>query len=130
MGKNVIIKQGVFIKEPQNIEIGSNVSIQEYCLLSGYGGLKIGNHVSIAAGTYVFTSSHPYSDKSINFRDGTLEKRPVVIGSNVWIGAGCRILGELAIGDNVIIGAGSVVTKDLPSNGVYAGVPATQIKEL
>jgi len=130
IGINVVIKEGVYIKEPENIEIGNNVSIQEYCLLSGYGGLIIGDNVSIAAGTMIFTSSHSYSDKSINFRNSILEIKPVRIGNNVWIGAGCRIIGGSIIGNNVIVGAGSVINKTLTDNGIYAGIPARLIKEL
>lgn len=48
----------------------------------------------------------------------------VSIGSNVFIGADSIVLCNTRIGDNVIIGAGSVVTKDVPSNSVYAGNPA------
>lgn len=48
----------------------------------------------------------------------------VKIGSNVFIGADSIVLCNTRIGDNVIIGAGSVVTKDVPSNSVYAGNPA------
>lgn len=52
-----------------------------------------------------------------------------VIGSNVHISAGARILGPVRIGDNVIIGANAVVVKDVPSNCVVAGVPAKIIKD-
>ena len=45
-------------------------------------------------------------------------------GNNVFIGADSIVLCNTRIGDNVIIGAGSVVTKDVPSNSVYAGNPA------
>lgn len=48
----------------------------------------------------------------------------VKIGNNVFIGADSIVLCNTRIGDNVIIGAGSVVTKDVPSNSVYAGNPA------
>lgn len=48
----------------------------------------------------------------------------VEIGNNVFIGADSIVLCNTRIGDNVIIGAGSVVTKDVPSNSVYAGNPA------
>lgn len=48
----------------------------------------------------------------------------VRIGNNVFVGAHTIILCNTRIGDNVIIGAGSVVTKDIPSNSVYAGNPA------
>jgi len=48
----------------------------------------------------------------------------VNIGNNVFIGAESVILPNVTIGDNVIIGANSTVTKDIPSNCVYAGNPA------
>ena len=54
---------------------------------------------------------------------GKLKSSPV-IGSNVYIGAGAKVIGGCKIGDNVVIGAGSVVTKDVPNNAVVAGVPA------
>lgn len=51
----------------------------------------------------------------------------ISIGNNVFIGAGSRILYDTKIGDNVIIGTGSIITKDIPSNSVVAGVPARVI---
>lgn len=47
-----------------------------------------------------------------------------VIGNNVDIGAGAKVLGRIVIGDNVNIGANSVVTCDVPSNSIAVGVPA------
>lgn len=51
------------------------------------------------------------------------------IGSNVYIGTGSKILGDIEISDNVIIGANSVVLKSVPSNCIVAGNPARVIKE-
>ena len=51
-----------------------------------------------------------------------------VIGDNVIIGAGAKILGEIRIGNNVVIGANAVVTTDVPDNCVVGGVPAKVIK--
>lgn len=53
-----------------------------------------------------------------------------VIGNNVRISCGAKILGGVRIGDNVVVGAGAVVVKDVPSNCVVAGVPAKVIKQL
>lgn len=50
------------------------------------------------------------------------------IGNNVYLSAGCRILGSIKIGDNVIVGANAVVINDVPSNCVVAGVPARIIR--
>ena len=53
-----------------------------------------------------------------------------VIGNNVYISAGSRILGDIKIGNNVIIGANSVVIRDVPDNSIVAGVPAKIIKTI
>ena len=56
-------------------------------------------------------------------------ERPV-IGNNVTIGSGAKILGGVVIGDNSIIGANAVVTVDVPTNSLAVGVPAViKIKE-
>lgn len=56
--------------------------------------------------------------------------KPVTIGDNVFIGHRAIILPGVTIGSNVVIGAGSIVNKDVPSNTVYAGVPARFIKTI
>jgi len=50
--------------------------------------------------------------------------RPVLIGRNVWIGAGAIILPGVSIGDDALIGAGSVVTRDVPAAATAFGNPA------
>lgn len=47
-----------------------------------------------------------------------------VLGDNVYIGPGAKLIGAIKIGNNVAIGANAVVTKDVPDNAVVAGVPA------
>jgi len=54
---------------------------------------------------------------------------PIIIGNRVWIGSNCKILKGVTIGDNSIIAAGSIVTKNVPPNTLYGGVPAKLIKE-
>ena len=53
-----------------------------------------------------------------------------VIGDNVIIYSGARIIGKAVIGNNVVIGANAVVLKDIPSNSVVGGVPARIIKRI
>jgi serine O-acetyltransferase len=51
-----------------------------------------------------------------------------VIGNDVYIGAGARILGNIKVGSNVIIGANAVVINDVPDNSIVAGAPAKVVK--
>jgi len=53
--------------------------------------------------------------------------RPIV-GNNVIIGAGAKVLGGITVGHNVVIGANAVVTKSVPDDVVVAGVPAQIIR--
>lgn len=50
-----------------------------------------------------------------------------VIGDNVYIGPGAKIVGAVIIGNNVAIGANCVVTKDVPDNAVVVGIPGKVI---
>ena len=51
-------------------------------------------------------------------------KGPIIIGDCVWIGERAVILGGVKIGNGAIIGANSVVTHDVPENGIAVGCPA------
>ena len=58
------------------------------------------------------------------------EPKPVIIGENVWLGEGVKVLKGVTIGDNTVIGAGSIVTKSIPSNVIAAGNPCKVIKQI
>lgn len=58
------------------------------------------------------------------------KEAPIVIGNDVWIGAGASVVRKegLTIGNGVVIGNGAVVTKSVPDYAIVAGVPARIIK--
>ena len=51
-----------------------------------------------------------------------------VIGNDVFIGAGAKVLGPITVGDGAIIGANAVVLTDVPAHSVAVGIPARVIK--
>ena len=59
-----------------------------------------------------------------------VSKGDVEIGENVWIGENACILSGVHIGKGCIIAANAVVTKDVPSFSLVAGVPAKVIKSI
>ncbi len=104
-----------------------NCSVPASCTIGrgtrfGYGGIAVVIHgravigMNCTIGTCV----------TIGGKSGW-EEVPV-IGDNVQICTGAKILGPVRIGSNVVIGANAVVTKDVPSNCVVAGVPASILK--
>lgn len=84
--------------------------------------VSIGNNCHITGGVRFIT--HDAGTFTIKDEVGGFEIcGDIVVGNNVYIGEGTRIMPGVTIGSNVIIGAGSIVTKDIPDNVVGAGVP-------
>lgn len=96
--------------DPYLIEIGEDCLIStNVSFLAHDGGVKVLNSLNYFNGQRM--------DKMARIR----------IGNNCFIGCGAVILGGVCIGDNVIIGTRSIVTKDIPSGTVAAGMPAKVI---
>jgi virginiamycin A acetyltransferase len=100
----------------------------------------IGNFTSIAQGVvfdcgfhhnYNFTSTFPFNvfyPSANHIKSHPKTKGDIHIGSDVWIGEGCLIMGGVKIGDGAVIGSRSVVTRDVEPYSIRAGVPCSHIK--
>lgn len=89
--------------------------------------ITLGDNVHITKDVEFLT----HDEGTLLFRDKIPDleiTKPITVGNNVYIGIRSIIMPGVTIGDNVIIAAGSVVTKDIPSNCVFGGVPAKFIK--
>jgi serine O-acetyltransferase len=87
-----------------------------------YGGIGVVIHKRVVIGR----NCNIGSNTTIGGKSG--HYNVPVIGDNVFIATGSRVLGPIEIGNNVIIGANSVVVKNIESNTVVAGVPAKVLK--
>lgn len=87
-----------------------------------------GNDVFLGPHVSIYTAGHPVSAEVRNLE---LEyARSVKIGDSVWIGGNVVINPGVTIGDDVVIGSGSVVTKDIPSHVVAAGIPCKVVRAI
>lgn len=125
--KKVRIYEGVSLWYPYRIEIGDNVTINEWCYINGYGTVKIGDNVRIGHRTSILSSDHSWDEKDMEIYRQPVKAMPTVIGNDVFIGCGAIILGGIYIGKHSVIGAGAVVTKDVPENSIVAGCPGKVI---
>lgn len=128
-GDNVAIFSNVYLYRVHNLEIGDNVSIHPLCYIDAAGGITIGSDVSIAHNTTILSEEHKFADIDKNIKDQGCEYKRTRVGNNVWIGAGCRILGGSYIGSGSIIAAGAVVKNTVKPNSIMGGIPAKLIKE-
>jgi maltose O-acetyltransferase len=111
------------LRRNQLLRIGHDTRIGVGCWLDARGAqLSIGNDVRIAPEVAILTTQHDRDDP-----DFCLLSRPVVIEDQVSIGMRSLILPGVRIGRAAVICAGSVVTKDVATRDVVAGVPARSI---
>lgn len=128
--KSVSFSRRVFFDHCENISIGKGTYINGGMVIAGTNSrITIGNDCLISYNVHIRTTSHAYSSSDILIREQGVIEKDIRIGNNVWIGYGVQILAGVTIGDNCIIGAGSVVTKNVPNNEIWAGVPAKIIKK-
>lgn len=110
--KRQSLKYGLFL-HPNTIGYGLKIAhlggVHINCL-------KMGNYCTITQGVVL-------GKKRGN------ENRPI-IGDNVHLLLGCKVLGKIKIGDNSIVAPNSVVIKDVPTDCVVSGVPAIIIKNV
>lgn len=109
------------------------IEIGNYCIL--LPGTNIISSLSISTGNNCMFAANSYiSDADwhgIYDRTSVPGKTaPIRLGDNVWIGYGATLGKGVTVGDNSIIGAKAVVTKDIPSNVIVAGNPASVVKKL
>lgn len=129
IGKNSILRAGaILLPAGGHIHIGDNVSLNQYVVINGEGGVTIGDNVMIAAFSAFYSSNHVTLRKDIPMREqGMISKGGICIEDDVWIGAHSVILDGVKIGHGSVIAAGSVVSKCVDPFSIMAGVPAAKI---
>ena len=155
IGKNVRISSDARIYGQENISIGNDVRIDDFCILSAVNGfIDIGNYVfiarnshlsgfygvtlhdfsSMAANTVVYSASDDYSGEYLTAQAIPQEYTshiggPVEIGKHVIIGSSSTIIGPCNIGEGCSLGAMTMAQNDLEPWGIYVGVPCKRLKE-
>ena len=95
------------------------------------GEIFLGEYSGIGTNSVLVASTHSIEPgKTFLYKDWDESKTGIRSGRNVWVGASCMIMPGVEIGDDVIVGAGSVVTKNIPSGEIWAGVPARFLKKV
>jgi serine O-acetyltransferase len=103
------------------IEIPFICDIGEGFYIGHYGCIIVSHQTKIGKNCNI---SH---DVTIGIKQRGRHKGCPIIGDNVYIAPGARIIGGIRIGDNVAVGANCVVVDDVPDNAVVVGVPARVI---
>lgn len=153
VGTGVLLSRKASIYGAQNIVVGNNVRIDDFCILSG--SICFGNNIHIAAGCYlyggaagivlhnysglsskttIYATTDDYSGESLtnptvsNAYRNVIESE-VIVGKHVVVGAGSIILPGVVIGEGCSFGSMSLVNKSTEAWGIYVGIPCKRVKE-
>jgi acetyltransferase-like isoleucine patch superfamily enzyme len=133
---NVIINDGVKIAKrcsiyggPINqLEIGANTYIGMNSIINGFAAkIIIGKNVSIAQNVNIMVDSGPNASTTMQ-RIFPIEKGPVKISDNCWIGASAIIMPNVTLGQYCIVAANSFVNRSFPAFSIIGGNPARLIR--
>lgn len=150
-GSNVLISRKASIYGAENISIGNNVRIDDFCILSGKieigsfihisaytglfagnAGIKIRDFVTISSRCAIYAISDDYSGEYManpmvldKYRN--VDEREVVFDRYSIVGTGTTILPGSIVGEGAAVGCMSLVKDKLTSYGIFAGVPCKRI---
>jgi maltose O-acetyltransferase len=128
LAEDVVIRPPFYCEYGTRVSIGARTFVNYDCLMLDVAPIAIGSACQLATRVQLLTATHPIDPEPR--RIGWESAEPVVIGDNVWLGGGVIVCPGVTIGDDTVVGAGAVVTRDLPSGVVAAGVPARVVREI
>lgn len=131
LGARCEIEHGVYLKcvrHDSKLEVGDFVFIGAGTEIDVEQAVTIGAHTLISPGVFITDHVHNKARGRRLDEQGS-RATSVSIGVDVWLGARSIILPGVTIGDGAIVGAGAVVTKDVATYAIVAGVPARKIGE-
>ena len=124
VGRGVVIKPSVNIKYPWKLEIGDHSWIGEGVWIDNLACVQIGRHVCISQGALLLCGNHNYKREGFD-----LMVQPIVLEDGVWIGARAVVGPGVHGRSHAVLSVGAVASSDLEPYGVYAGNPASLIRQ-
>ena len=146
-GKKIQISPNVTIIGSDNIQMGDNVRIDDYTIISAKEGfLKLGSNIHIGGQSYLGCGGGIEIKSNVNIAQGVKiyskindylsekKKNKIILGlvkieKNVILGSNVVVIGKTKIKEGTTVGALSLVKQNLNSWSIYAGCPAKFIKK-
>lgn len=124
IGARVVIKPGVRVKFPWRLSVGDHSWIGEHVWIDNLAPVAIGKDCCVSQDAYLCTGSHDWTAPGFDLITG-----PITLEPGAWVAARATVGPGVTLGRGAVLGLGGVATRDLDAWTVYAGVPATAIKQ-
>jgi acetyltransferase-like isoleucine patch superfamily enzyme len=129
VGDGVFLGRGTILScKDGDIVLGDHTNIGFHSEVFSGSAVTVGRHGLFAAYTYLVGGGHEFERGEVPVLAQGRTSLGIVLGDDVWLGAGAKVLDGVRIGSHVAVGAGAVVTSDLPDGVVAVGVPARVVR--
>lgn len=130
IGSRCVVRPNCVINAGPNatIKFGKRGGVTEFCYINAVERIEVGDESGFAPGCHVTDANHNFGSLDKNMIDQGRSASPIIIGNDVWVAAGVKILSGVRIGDHAIVAAGAVVRGVVPEGAIVAGVPARIVK--
>ncbi len=123
IGHGVLIRRGVKIHFPWNLEIGNDCWIGEEVWFINHEKITIGSDVCISQRSIICSGGHDYRSISLEYAH-----KPVVIKDGAWVCLDAKVLSGVTIGECSVVSAGEIARKSLPDYSMLVGGQVRQIE--
>jgi maltose O-acetyltransferase len=123
MGAGVVFQSGLRITNPERVSIGARCRFGQGVFITGGGGVRIGNCVSMGPDVKVWSVNHRFDDPDVPIQQQGWELKPVAVEDDVWLAANVFVMPGVTIGRGSVVSACTVVSKSVPPYSLVAGNP-------
>ena len=116
IGSNVVLRKGLKIHFPWNLEIGDDCWIGEEVWVINHEKVTIGSDVCISQRSIICSGGHDYRSASLEYAH-----KPVTIKDGAWVCLDAKVLPGVTIGECSVVSAGEIVRKSLPDYSMLVG---------
>ena len=116
IGSDSVLKSGIKVHFPWNLEIGDNCWIGKDVWFINHEKIRIGSNVCISQRSVICSGGHDYRSASLKF-----DHRRVEIKDGAWICLDAKVLPGVTIGDCSVVSAGEVARKSVPDYSMLIG---------
>lgn len=124
IGKGVVIKPGVNIKYPWNLEVGNYTWIGENVWIDNLVKVKVGSNVCISQGAMLLCGNHNYKKSTFDLMVGEIE-----LEDGAWVGAQSIVCPGVKLYSHSMLGVQSVANHNLEAYAIYHGNPAKKVRD-
>jgi putative colanic acid biosynthesis acetyltransferase WcaF len=123
IGARVVLRRGLNIHFPWNLDIGDDCWIGEDVWFISHERITIGSNVCISQRSIICSGSHDYRSASLEYAH-----KPIEIKDGAWICLDAKVLPGVTIGECSVVSAGEIVRKSLPDYSILVGGQVRQIE--